>query len=136
MTSGTARPAILTRFVVASRYMPVYIALVVQVDGYAARLGLAGMSRAELPRLGAVMKEGWFYIPVFSLLVFLLVWLQEEPENMGAWHYMFHNTHPIEDRGYTVRPVARTESGSPATGSATIHEQELADLLDETFVDL
>jgi TRAP transporter 4TM/12TM fusion protein len=55
-----------------------YIALVVQVDGYAARLGLAGMSRAELPRLGAVMKEGWFYIPVFALLVFLLVWLQEE----------------------------------------------------------
>jgi TRAP transporter 4TM/12TM fusion protein len=55
-----------------------YIALVVQVDGYAARLGLAGMSRAELPRLGAVMKEGWFYIPVFALLVFLLVSLQEE----------------------------------------------------------
>jgi TRAP-type uncharacterized transport system fused permease subunit len=36
------------------------------------------MSRAELPRLGAVMKEGWLYIPVFALLVFLLVWLQEE----------------------------------------------------------
>jgi 2-oxoglutarate decarboxylase len=65
-----------------------------------------------------------------------LVWLQEEPENMGAWRYMFHNTHLIEDRGYTVRPVARMESGSPATGSATIHEQELADLLDETFVEL
>ena len=46
------------------------------------------------------------------------------------------STHPIEDRGYTVRPVARVESGSPATGSATIHEQELADLLDETFADL
>ena len=55
-----------------------YIALVVQVDGYAARLGLAGMSRTELPRLGAVMKEGWFYIPVFALLIFLLVSLQEE----------------------------------------------------------
>jgi 2-oxoglutarate dehydrogenase E1 component len=65
-----------------------------------------------------------------------LVWLQEEPENMGAWRYMFHNTHLIEDRGYTVRPVARMESGSPATGSATIHEQELADLLDQTFADL
>src|SRR4030095_7216576 len=62
-----------------------------------------------------------------------LVWLQEEPENMGAWRYMFHNTHLIEDRGYTVRPVARMESGSPATGSATIHEQELADLLESTF---
>jgi len=55
-----------------------YIALVVQVDGYAARLGLSGLRPAELPRLGAVMKEGWFYIPVFALLVFLLVWLQQE----------------------------------------------------------
>jgi len=55
-----------------------YIALVVQVDGYAARLGLAGLRRSELTPLGAVMKEGWFYIPVFALLVFLLVWLQEE----------------------------------------------------------
>ncbi len=49
---------------------------------------------------------------------------------------MFHQTHPIQDRGYSIRAVARVESGSPATGSATIHEQELADLLDETFVDL
>lgn len=55
-----------------------YIALVIQVDGYAAKLGLAGMRRSELPRLGAVMKDGWFYIPVFALLVFLLVWLDEE----------------------------------------------------------
>lgn len=55
-----------------------YIALVVQVDGYAARLGLGGMRTAELPKLGAVMKEGWFYIPVFALLVGLLVFLQEE----------------------------------------------------------
>lgn len=55
-----------------------YVALVVQVDAYSARLGLAGMRSTELPRFGAVMKEGWFYIPVFLLLVFLLVWLQEE----------------------------------------------------------
>lgn len=55
-----------------------YIALVVQVDGYSAKLGLGGMRAAELPRLRAVMQEGWFYIPVFVLLVFLLVWLQEE----------------------------------------------------------
>ena len=55
-----------------------YIALVVQVDAYSAKLGLSGMRASELPRLSAVMKEGWFYIPVFALLVFLLVSLQEE----------------------------------------------------------
>lgn len=55
-----------------------YIALVVQVDGYSAQLGLGGMRKDELPRMRSVMKEGWFYIPVFALLVFLLVSLQEE----------------------------------------------------------
>jgi TRAP transporter 4TM/12TM fusion protein len=55
-----------------------YIALVVQVDAYSAQLGLGGMRASELPRMRAVMKEGWFYIPVFALLVFLLVSLQEE----------------------------------------------------------
>ena len=55
-----------------------YLALVVQVDAYSARLGLRGLSKSELPKLGAVMKEGWFYIPVFALLVFLLVYLQDE----------------------------------------------------------
>jgi 2-oxoglutarate dehydrogenase E1 component len=65
-----------------------------------------------------------------------LVWLQEEPENMGAWRFMFHQSHPMEERGYTLSIVARVESGSPATGSATIHEQELSDLMDEVFADL
>jgi TRAP transporter 4TM/12TM fusion protein len=55
-----------------------YLALVIQVDAYSARLGLGGLRQSELPQLGAVMKEGWFYIPVFALLVFLLVSLQEE----------------------------------------------------------
>lgn len=55
-----------------------YLALIVQVDAYAARLGLRGLKRAELPKLGDVMKEGWFYIPVFALLIFLLVFLQDE----------------------------------------------------------
>ncbi len=55
-----------------------YLTLVIQVDGYSAQLGLGGMRASELPRLRAVMREGWFYIPVFVLLVFLLVSLQEE----------------------------------------------------------
>ena len=55
-----------------------YLALVVQVDAYSARLGLSGLRQSELPRLGAVIRDGWFYIPVFALLVFLLVFLQDE----------------------------------------------------------
>jgi 2-oxoglutarate decarboxylase len=62
-----------------------------------------------------------------------LVWLQEEPENMGAWKFIEARVWPIKERGYNLRHVARVESGSPATGSKAIHDQELADLMEETF---
>ena len=62
-----------------------------------------------------------------------LVWLQEEPENMGAWRFIEHRTWRVKEQGYDMRRVARVESGSPATGSKAIHDQELADLMDETF---
>jgi multifunctional 2-oxoglutarate metabolism enzyme len=62
-----------------------------------------------------------------------LRWLQEEPENMGAWSFIEHNTWRIKEQGYDLRHVARVESGSPATGSKTIHDQELVDLMERTF---
>ena len=62
-----------------------------------------------------------------------LVWLQEEPENMGAWHWVEHRIWRVKERGYDLRHVARVESGSPATGSMVIHQQELADLMDEAL---
>ncbi len=62
-----------------------------------------------------------------------LVWLQEEPENMGPWNFVEARVWRIKERGYDLRHVARVESGSPATGTKAIHDQELADLLEETF---
>ena len=55
---------------------------------------------------------------------------------MGAWAYIEHRTYRIKYRGYDIRHVSRVESGSPATGSGTIHEQELADLMESAFRDL
>ncbi len=62
-----------------------------------------------------------------------VVWLQEEPENMGGWAYVEHRMFRIKYQGYELRHVTRVESGSPATGSGTIHEQELADLMEDAF---
>ena len=61
------------------------------------------------------------------------MWLQEEPENMGAWNFLEHRVWRIKERGYDLRHAARVESGSPATGSKTIHDQEHADLMEEAF---
>ena len=65
-----------------------------------------------------------------------VVWLQEEPSNMGPWHFVEHRTWRVKEQGYDLRHVARVASGSPATGSKTVHDQELADLMDETFAGL
>jgi 2-oxoglutarate decarboxylase len=62
-----------------------------------------------------------------------LRWLQEEPENMGAWKFIEQNVWRIKDDGYDLRHIARIESGSPATGSKIIHDQELAQLMDQIF---
>jgi 2-oxoglutarate dehydrogenase E1 component len=65
-----------------------------------------------------------------------LRWLQEEPENMGAWNFIEHRTWRVKERGYDLQHVARVESGSPATGSKAVHDQELGEMMDEVFKDL
>ena len=55
-----------------------YFGLFVQIDGYAARKGLRGLPRAELPAIGRTFAEGWQYILVFVLLVWMLLVLQQE----------------------------------------------------------
>jgi 2-oxoglutarate dehydrogenase E1 component len=55
-----------------------------------------------------------------------VVWLQEEPENMGAWPFVHLRT--IDWQQWKVRHVARAESASPATGSGLVHAAEQADL--------
>jgi TRAP transporter 4TM/12TM fusion protein len=55
-----------------------YFGLMVQIDAYAARLGLRGMKPEELPKLGETLKQGWLYILVFVVLVFLMVNEQRE----------------------------------------------------------
>lgn len=62
-----------------------------------------------------------------------IVWLQEEPENMGAWNSVKGRLYEAHGDTHSIRRVSRTESGSPATGSAAIHKQEQAELLNRAF---
>jgi len=62
-----------------------------------------------------------------------VVWVQEEPENMGAWSFVHGRLHTLLRDDYRLRHVSRAESGSPAAGSSTFHELEEADLLARAF---
>ena len=58
-----------------------------------------------------------------------VVWLQEEPENMGAWPFVQGRLQRLLGDDYALRSASRPESGSPATGSSTVHQQEQDELV-------
>jgi TRAP transporter 4TM/12TM fusion protein len=55
-----------------------YIGLFMQVDSYAARHGLKGIPRAELPRVMDTIKDGWYYVFVIALLIVMLLHFKRE----------------------------------------------------------
>jgi 2-oxoglutarate dehydrogenase E1 component len=61
-----------------------------------------------------------------------IVWVQEEPANMGALFYVMPRLRRIA-RPRSVRSVKRSPSSSPATGSARAHEMEQKTLLSLAF---
>ncbi len=54
------------------------------------------------------------------------IWLQEEPENMGAWGYILRT---VKNTEWNV--VARIESASPATGSSKRHLKRYQEIMDK-----
>jgi len=61
-----------------------------------------------------------------------IVWVQEEPANMGALFYMLPRLRHISG-GRSVLSVKRSASASPSTGSAKAHEVEQKTLLKLAF---
>jgi 2-oxoglutarate dehydrogenase E1 component len=59
-----------------------------------------------------------------------IVWLQEEPENMGAWNFAKGRLYERFDDTHQIKRISRFESGSPASGSHAIHAQEQKMLLE------
>ena len=59
-----------------------------------------------------------------------IVWLQEEPSNMGAWAFAQDRLAERLGDGHEIIRVSRHESGSPATGSHTSHVQEQEAIID------
>ena len=66
-----------------------------------------------------------------------VVWCQEEPENMGAWHFVDRRIDralaQVDVKAKRPNYVGRPESASPATGSARAHIKEQADLVDRAL---
>ena len=87
------------------------------------------------PRVAVVRVEQYYPMPTLELTRVLsqyrnaeLVWVQDEPENQGAWPFisLVLAKHLATDR---IRVVSRAASAAPSTGSAKVHAMEQEDLL-------
>lgn len=67
----------------------------------------------------------------------IVIWAQEEPQNMGAWSYIYH---PMMDsiqkaglKKVNLDYVGRTFRASPATGSPKVHSEEQKRIVETVF---
>jgi 2-oxoglutarate dehydrogenase E1 component len=63
-----------------------------------------------------------------------VLWVQEEPRNMGPWRFIREKVEPLLDAtSRTLKYVGRADSASPATGSHKRHLEEQAEIIEGAF---
>jgi 2-oxoglutarate dehydrogenase E1 component len=60
-----------------------------------------------------------------------LIWLQEEPRNMGAWSYMEPRLRELTGR--SIGYIGRPERASPAEGALDIHNEEQGRIVEAAY---
>jgi 2-oxoglutarate dehydrogenase E1 component len=102
---------------------------------------LAGRAEREIDTTALVRVEQLHPFPRQELAAVLaaypearqVYWVQEEPSNMGAWHFVWNQMRAILPETHALSYVGRRAAASPATGSYKIHQQEEADLVNRAF---
>jgi 2-oxoglutarate dehydrogenase E1 component len=64
------------------------------------------------------------------------LWVQEEPENMGAWRFLRVHFGEMIYGKFPFAGIRRPASASPATGSARIHKRDQKFLVAQAFADV
>jgi 2-oxoglutarate dehydrogenase E1 component len=62
-----------------------------------------------------------------------LIWVQEEPLNMGAWNHVRPYLRQMAGDNLTLHYVGRPESSSPAEGSTTLYRINQQSLIEQAF---
>jgi 2-oxoglutarate dehydrogenase E1 component len=96
--------------------------------------------RGSRPDVAICRIEQLYPVPVREMRVVLdtypnaeeIVWVQEEPENMGFWDFIRPSLIEVADRR-SVRRVTRPRSASPAEGSSSRHAVNQQALVVQAF---
>jgi 2-oxoglutarate dehydrogenase E1 component len=97
--------------------------------------------RRETPNVGIVRLEQLYPFPKDALENLLdrysnierLIWVQEEPLNMGTWNYLRLRLRQLTEDRYPLHYVGRPESSSPAEGSSTLYRANQQALIEQAF---
>ena len=97
---------------------------------------LAQKEKDQANEIALVRLEQLFPLPYDQLLALKKkykngadwIWVQEEPENMGAWSYLLRVVKDLP-----LKVISRPESASTATGSHHAHEREQSALIRKVF---
>jgi 2-oxoglutarate dehydrogenase E1 component len=103
---------------------------------------IASEHRGSHPEIAVCRVEQLYPVPMRDLRAMFdtypnaeeIVWVQEEPENMGAWDFIRPHLQEVSS-GRTVRRVARPRSASPAEGSAARHAVNQQALVNQAFAE-
>lgn len=97
--------------------------------------------RAKTPSVAIIRLEQLYPLPREELKRVInsysnlseIVWLQEEPENMGAWTYIHPRLKNIIDRKFPLYYMCRSAYSSPAEGSLSRHRVNQETLINQAF---
>jgi multifunctional 2-oxoglutarate metabolism enzyme len=103
----------------------------------------AGRADSDDQRVAIIRLEQFYPFPAAALTEIFasypnatqIYWTQEEPQNMGGWHFVEQRIRDIKSDSVILRYVGRVPSASPATGSYTIHELEQKAIVDRSLLE-
>lgn len=64
------------------------------------------------------------------------IWLQEEPENQGAWRQIRHELAALKINTPYWQYAGRPAAAAPATGYGRVHKQQIDEFLAAAFADI
>jgi 2-oxoglutarate dehydrogenase E1 component len=128
--AGVAEPAEVRRVILAAGKVALDAAV------YRQKAGLKGSAIVRMEQLYPWPEDQLVDVLARYEHASQVVWLQEEPENMGAWTFVHGRLHRLLRGDFELHHVSRRPSGSPATGSTAIHQLETEELMERAFGEL
>ena len=97
--------------------------------------------RTTTSPIAIIRVEQLYPFPAYELAPLLaaypklteLVWVQEEPRNMGAWSAVKPQLETICDKSWPIRYIGRPRRANPAEGSAAWHKVNQAEIVKKAF---